>query len=73
MAERDDQVVVLMSAANEAEAAIIIARLDAEGIQATTVGALTAGFRAEAPGFVQVLVPKADLDRAKQILADPDA
>ena len=73
MAERDDEVVVLMSAANEAEAAIIVARLESEGIRATTVGELTAGFRAEAPGFVQVLVAKADLDRARQILADPDA
>ncbi len=63
-----NEIVVLMTAGNEAEAAMIIARLDADNIKASTVGGLTSGFRAEAPGSIQIPVHKADLERAKQAL-----
>ncbi len=69
MGQHDD-VAVLTSAANEVEAAVIVACLEAEGVRATTVGAMTSGFRAEVPGFVQVLVAKQNVDRARQILAE---
>jgi hypothetical protein len=52
------------------EAGIIVAALEQEGIKATTAGEATAGFRAEAPGWVQVLVAEADLRRAQAILED---
>src|SRR5690606_30598656 len=54
----------------EAEAAGIVTALTAHGIQATATGGFTAGFRAEAPGYVNVLVRHEDLAAAKQVLAD---
>ncbi len=72
MTEPDD-IVSLTSAGNEAEAVAIVARLEAEGIKAQSVGGLTAGFRAEAPGYVQIIVPRADLERARKILAEIQA
>jgi len=54
----------------EAEAAGIVTALAAHGIQATATGGFTAGFRAEAPGYVNVLVRHEDLSAAKQVLAD---
>jgi hypothetical protein len=50
------------------EAGIIIGALEQEGIQAAMSGVYTAGFRAEAPGWVEVLVAEDDLPRAQAIL-----
>jgi hypothetical protein len=60
----------LMSAANEIEAAGIVTALAAYDIEASTVGGFTAGFKAEAPGGVQVVVRRADLDRAQSALTE---
>ncbi len=54
----------------EAEAAGIVTALTAHGIQATATGGFTAGFRAEAPGYVNVLVRHEDLEAARRILAE---
>jgi hypothetical protein len=59
---------VLTAVPNEALAAMIVAALGHEGIMAHAQGSLTSGFRAEAPGNVQVLVRRADLDRARALL-----
>ncbi len=61
---------VLLSVPNEVEAAGIVTALAAYDIWATTTGGFTSGFRAEAPGYVQVIVKQADLDRAKRALAE---
>lgn len=61
---------VLRSFQNESEAAPVVAALDAHGIEAKTTGDFTAGFRAEAPGVVSVIVRQEDLDRAKEVLAE---
>ena len=58
----------LVSVPTEVEAAVIVAALERDGIQAVAAGALTSGFRAEAPGEVQVLVRRSDADRAGQVL-----
>jgi hypothetical protein len=58
----------LTSVRNEMEAGIIVGALDAEGIKATMSGVYTSGFRAEAPGWVEVLVTEADLPRAQAVL-----
>jgi hypothetical protein len=50
------------------EAGVIVAALEENGIKATLTGETTAGFRAEAPGWVQVLVAEEDLPRAHVIL-----
>src|SRR5262245_35886631 len=70
MADDSDNPVLLTSAPNEMEAGIIVGALEAEGIKAAMSGVYTAGFRAEAPGWVRILVAGHDLARAQAILAD---
>jgi hypothetical protein len=60
----------LVSVPNEGSAAGIVTALAEQGIQASVTGGFTAGFQAEAPGQVQVVVRLADLERAKQALAE---
>jgi Putative prokaryotic signal transducing protein len=66
----DENLSKLATVPGEFEASAIVSALEAEGIRAQIVGGFTAGFRAEAPGGVSVVVLEADLPRAKQILAD---
>jgi len=68
MPDDPDRPVVLTAVPNEAHAAMIVAALGHEGIKAHAQGSLTSGFRAEAPGNVQVLVRQADLERARELL-----
>jgi hypothetical protein len=60
----------LTTVTNEFEASAIVSALEAEGIRATAVGGYTAGFRAEVPGGVSVIVGEADLERAKKVLEE---
>jgi hypothetical protein len=60
----------LVTVTTDWEAAAIVSALDAEQIRAQAVGGYTAGFRAETPGGVSVIVAEDDLPRAKQILAE---
>lgn len=60
----------LVSAASEAEAAVVVDFLADRGIQAVVVGAFTAQFKAEAPGEVRVLVHRDDLEAARSALAE---
>jgi hypothetical protein len=74
MNSHDDNPVTLTAVRTEQEAAIIVASLADNGIKARAVGDLTAGFRAEAPGSVQVLVRSSDLPQARVVLeADASA
>ena len=66
----DNGPVTLLTVPNQAKAAIIALRLEAHGIEATTTGDFTAGFLAEAPGNVQVLVRSGDLHEAQRALVD---
>lgn len=68
MHEEDDQVVTLAFFPSEIEATMIADELKREGIQAEAAGTLTAGFRAEAPGRVKILVHERDLEQAKRLL-----
>ena len=61
---------VLTSVGTDIEAAAIVGALAARGIEAATTGGYTAGFRAEAPGQVHVIVKREDLERARQALAE---
>lgn len=58
---------ILTSVTSDIEAAAIVAALSAQGIEASTTGDFTAGFRAEAPGDINVIVRQQDLVRALQI------
>jgi hypothetical protein len=60
--------VVLATVSTEVEAAAITTLLSANGIRAFVTGGHTAGFRAEAPGAVQVIVRQQDLDDARRVL-----
>ena len=57
---------------DEPQGAIIVAVLADAGIKATLTGVFTAGFRAEAPGYVSVVVSEKDLPKAKKILESID-
>lgn len=68
MQETDDHIVTLAFFPTEVEATMIADELKREGIQAEPAGILTAGFRAEAPGRVKVLVHERDYEKAKALL-----
>ena len=53
---------------SEPLAAVLIGRLESEGIRAEMSGALTSGFRADAPGDVQILVRPEDAVQARKLL-----
>jgi Putative prokaryotic signal transducing protein len=65
---KSEHVALLTSAPNEMEAGIIVGALEERGIKATMTGTFTSGFRAEAPGWVQVLVADDDLAAAQEVL-----
>jgi hypothetical protein len=60
----------LVSAPSEAEATLLVNFLADRGIEAVAVGAFTAQFKASAPGEVQILVHRDELDRARSALAE---
>jgi hypothetical protein len=60
----------LLSVANEIEAGDLVTALAAYNIEASTVGGFTSGFKAEAPGTVQILVRRSDLGCAVSALAE---
>ncbi len=61
---------VLALVPNEWQATLIATALRDRGINAQVTGATTAGFRAEAPGLVRVIVPKSQLEDARVALAE---
>ncbi|WP_146390726.1 putative signal transducing protein [Allorhodopirellula solitaria] len=66
----DANLVSVAERSSEIAASVIVNVLADEGIRATAVGGFTAGFRAEAPGWVQVKVLERDAARAKEIIAE---
>ncbi|MGI9429231.1 MAG: hypothetical protein ACR2NM_11280 [Bythopirellula sp.] len=68
MTDADNTPETLVSVPNDLEAAMIVSTLAAHGVDATTSGEFTAGFRAEAPGDVKVLVRRSDLEQARHAL-----
>ena len=70
MSDQSNSPCALLSAANEIEAAGIVTALAEYGIVASTTRRVHVGHEAEAPGKIQVLVRRPDLDRAKLALAE---
>ena len=68
MSADQGKLVTLAFFAGEIEATLVADELRNQGIPAEASGLLTAGFRAEAPGSVKVLVYEQDLEEAKHIL-----
>jgi hypothetical protein len=60
--------VTLAEFSTDLEAAMVIAALEREGIEAFMKGEYTAGFRAEAPSWPKVEVRESDYERAQAIL-----
>ena len=58
---------------SEIEAASLLFALADCGIQGTTTGSFTVGFRTEAPGDVSVVVRHCDLPRALEVIAEAEA
>ena len=73
MHDSDNNPETLISVPNDLEAAMIVSVLAAHDVDATTSGGFTAGFRAEAPGEVQVLVRHRDLSKAREALWELDS
>ena len=61
---------VIATVPTDFEAAAIVSALEAAGIKAMAVGGHTAGFRAEAPGDVAVVVPASEAKTAEAVLAE---
>ena len=57
---------LLTAVPNDIEAAAIVNALADRGIQATVTGSYTSGFRAQAPGWVSIVVRRMDLDLARK-------
>ena len=64
-----DNLEVLTTLRTEVEASVLVAALAEVGIKAVAAGGYTSGFKAEAPGDVQILVKQDDLERAHKALA----
>ncbi len=67
--DNQDKLITLVRINDEIQASLVVAALAESGILATATGGFTAGFRAEAPGYVDVVVSDKDLPRARQVLA----
>ena len=66
----DQRLVTVAQRPTEQLAAILVAVLADEGIRAVATGGFTAGFVAEAPGWVSVQTFESEAERAKQIIAE---
>ncbi len=55
---------------DEMSASIVVSVLRDEGIRAISTGEFTSGFRAEAPGMVQIKVFEEDAARAQQVISE---
>lgn len=65
-----DNLARVTSVRTEYEAGIIVGGLEVRGIKAIMSGVNTARFRAEAPGWVEVLVAEHDLAVAQAVLEE---
>src|SRR5688572_16467710 len=63
-----DRLEVLYRTPDEMEAAMIADVLADHGIRSSVTGGATAGFRAEAPGEVRILIAEAHLPLARRLL-----
>ena len=68
MTQDPDSPTVVYRAATNIEAGALVAALEVEGIEATVTGTYTAGFQAEAPGDVQVVVRQSQAEKAAALI-----
>lgn len=65
-----ENLVTVAQEATEQAAALLVSVLSDEGIRAIATGGFTAGFRAEAPGWVSVQTMESDAEAARRIIAE---
>ncbi|PHQ34008.1 putative signal transducing protein [Rhodopirellula bahusiensis] len=65
----DATLVTVAERPTEPAATVLVSILSDAGIRAVAVGGFTAGFAAEAPGWVQVKTFERDADKAREIIA----
>lgn len=68
-ADNDATLVTVAERPTEPAATVLVNVLADAGIRAVAVGGFTAGFAAEAPGWVQVKTFERDADKAREIIA----
>jgi hypothetical protein len=73
MKDKHPDPVVVGEYPTEFEASLVKNMLSMEGVPSELVGAMTAGFRAETPGMVKVLVPGSFAELAREIVAAQEA
>jgi hypothetical protein len=66
----NDDLATLTTLSGEIQATLLADELKRQGIPAEPSGVMTAGFRAEAPGSVKVLVRESDLAEARRMMDD---
>ena len=66
----DQRLITVAERPTEQLAAILVTVLADAGIRAVATGGFTAGFVAEAPGWVKVQTLETDADRAREIIAE---
>ncbi|TWU62929.1 MULTISPECIES: putative signal transducing protein [Crateriforma] len=65
-----ERLVTVAERSTEVAANILVSVLAENGIRAIATGGFTAGFRAEAPGWVQVKTLEDQADRARELIAE---
>jgi hypothetical protein len=70
MADLNEKLARLTSVRTEMEAGVIVSGLEDRGIKATMSGVYTTNFRAEAPGWVEILVAEHELANAQEALVE---
>ncbi len=70
MIDNNENLARVTSVRTEMEGGVIVAGLEDRGIKATMSGTFTTNFRAEAPGWVEILVAEHDLTRAQEALVE---
>jgi hypothetical protein len=73
MATNEENLARVTSVRTEMEGSVIVSGLEDRGIKATMSGVYTTNFRAEAPGWVEVLVAEHDLAHAQEALVEIQA
>jgi hypothetical protein len=68
MTTKNDSLMTLTTVSTEMEGQLLVNLLEEHGIPATAAGGMTSGFRAEAPGTVQVMVMQDRLSVARVIV-----
>lgn len=66
----DEKLVTVAERSSELAASVVVSVLQDAGIRAVATGGFTAGFKAEAPGWVKIQTFQRDAERAREVIAE---